>query len=459
MVAVAVVLTSGCNSGVINSPTATPAVPVASAADASCQHLTASDCYTPQQIRVAYDLQPLLSRGIDGHGQTVVLLEFAQVPQQAKPLGSVPVTDIRQDLALYDAVFGLPPASLHVDTSLAGSLSPWLASGEEVEDVEIVHVVAPQAAIRVDLIPRQSSPATWIDAADAVLRMALSQGAVVSIGDGVSNEECVTAAEVATLNVALQSAEDHHVTVVSSTGDLGAASPGCSGGQPPVEDVGLPAADPLVLAVGGTSLDADRATGAYVGETAWNTPAAGPVTTPTSAAPSPAGPNSEPVSSSPAPSGGIPEASGGGFSHLFTRPAYQDDVLGIGSLRGVPDVAADADPATGMTLAVSEGSGKDVFFSASGTSAAGPLWAALIALADQYAGRNLGFVNAAIYSIGRSASYHQAFHDVTTGTNTVTFPHETITGYEASPGWDPVTGWGSPIAVALIPLLAIYTSP
>jgi subtilase family serine protease len=124
----------------------------------------------------------------------------------------------------------------------------------------------------------------------------------------------------------------------------------------------------------------------------------------------------------------------------------------------VPDVAADADPRTGMTLAASEGAGKHVFFSASGTSAAGPLWAALIALADQYAGRHLGFVNPAIYRIGLSASYHQAFHDITAGDNTVTFPHETITGYQASPGWDPVSGWGSPNAQALIPLLARYTS-
>jgi len=88
---------------------------------------------------------------------------------------------------------------------------------------------------------------------------------------------------------------------------------------------------------------------------------------------------------------------------------------------------------------------------ASGTSAAAPLWAAVIALADQYAGRDLGFVNPALYRIGLSAYYHQAFHDVTMGTNTVEFPTQTITGYHAAPGWDPVTGWGSPNAQVLIP--------
>jgi subtilase family serine protease len=451
-----IVLASACSSGAGSSPTGESAGPVSSsAAEAACRDLTAAACYTPQQIRVAYGLQPLLDRGTDGRGETVVLAEFAQQPQQSKPDEPVPVTDIRQDLTLFDAAFGLPTASLQVDTSLAASAPRWLASGEEVEDIEIVHTVAPDAAISVILIPRQASPGSWIAAADTVLRMALSQGAVVSIGDGVGNEDCITSAEVTALNSALQAAQDHHVTVVSSTGDLGAANLVCSGTAPPVKAVGLPAADPLVLAVGGTSLAADSATGAFISETAWNTPAAGRVTAPVGSAPSAAVPSS----SAAAPSGGIPEASGGGFSSVFSRPDYQDGVPGTGSGRGVPDVAADADPATGMTLAVSDEAGKDVFYSASGTSAAGPLWAALIALADQYAGRHLGFVNPAIYSIGRSASYHQAFHDITTGTNTVTFPRVTISGYQASPGWDPVTGWGSPNAQALIPALARFSSP
>ena len=83
-----------------------------------------------------------------------------------------------------------------------------------------------------------------------------------------------------------------------------------------------------------------------------------------------------------------------------------------------------------------------------GTSDSAPLWGGLVALADQYAHHDLGLVNPAIYSIGRSSSYHKAFHDITTGTN----------GYPAAPGWDPVTGWGTPDAQVLIPLLARFTS-
>ncbi len=233
-------------------------------AEANCRSRTRAACYAPQQFRVAYGIAPLLDRGTNGNGETVVLQEFARKPGPDR--GSpVPVTDIRQDLALFDAVFGLPTAHLRVDTSLAGSASPWWATGEEVEDTEIVHTVAPDAAIRVVLIPRQTSPASAVAATDAVLRLALWQGGVVSIGPG-SAEHCYTSAEVAGLNSALQAAQDHHVTVVSSSGDDGAAVLACSGAGRPVKGVGLYASDPRVLTAGGTSLEADRATGTYISE-------------------------------------------------------------------------------------------------------------------------------------------------------------------------------------------------
>ena len=83
-----------------------------------------------------------------------------------------------------------------------------------------------------------------------------------------------------------------------------------------------------------------------------------------------------------------------------------------------------------------------------------PLWAGIAALADQHAHRQLGFLNPGLYRIGHSTLYHRAFHDVTHGNNTVTLPSgKRITGYSARPGWDPVTGWGSPNAQVLVPLL------
>jgi subtilase family serine protease len=208
----------------------------------------------------------------------------------------------------------------------------------------------------------------------------------------------------------------------------------------PVKGVDLPAADPLVLAVGGTSLVANRTTGARVSETAWNAP-----------------PDSL----------GAPEslASGGGFSHQFARPSYQDGVAGIGSSRGVPDVSADADPTLGPAIvvtvpkAVAQQNGISVPYlvrPAGTTAAAAAIWSGLIALADQDSGHDLGLVNPAIYRIGASSAYSMAFHAITTGTNTVRFPKETITGYPAASGWNPVTGWGSPNAQVLIPLLVRY---
>ena len=396
-------------------------------------------CYTPQQIQVAYGIQPLLKRGITGRGQTVVLLEFppAGTGSPSAALGNqVPASsDIRQDLARFDAMFGLPAARVQVVNTLAHSASPWQASPEEVLDTEIVHAVAPGAAIREVLIPSPTtaSPGKVGAAVLAALQFGLTQGGVVELSAG-ANEQCFTPAVIAKGDSVLQAAQRDHVTVVMSTSDYGAAATPCpGGGTGPVKGVDWPASDPLTLAVGGTSLQASQATGAYIGETAWNTPDAAP------------GPTSS--------------AGGGGFSQVFPRPAYQDGIAGAGATRGVPDVSADADPGTGMALAISDGGSGYVLVAAGGTSAAAPLWAAVIALADQYAGRHLGFVNPALYQLGRSPAYHQAFHDVTTGTNTVQIDGQTVTGYQAAPGWDPVTGWGSPNAQVLVPLLARYASP
>jgi subtilase family serine protease len=123
-------------------------------------------------------------------------------------------------------------------------------------------------------------------------------------------------------------------------------------------------------------------------------------------------------------------------------------------MRGVPDVAGDADAAEGAPIAYA-GDSTPWITPASGTEAAAPLWAGLIALADQYAHHDLGFVNPALYRIARGSSYHQAFHDITTGNHVMTMPYPIGTvGYPAAPGWDPATGWGSPDAQVLVPLLA-----
>jgi subtilase family serine protease len=293
-----------------------------------------------------------------------------------------------------------------------------------VEDTELVHAVAPDATIREILVgtAQVSTPAKFAATFAAYVRIAVRNAEVMSqsgIGQDFNvGEDSWTSAEVATMNSALEYADARHVTVVAASGDQGVLG---NGSSTPVKEVILPASDPLVLGVGGTSLTANPVTGAYISETVWDNPSTG---------------------------------SGGGFSHLFAQPAYADGVPGIGATRGVPDVAADGEGSTGMALAFSAPGGGYKLIGAGGTSAGAPFWAALIALADQEAGHPLGFVNPAIYRIARGLLYHQAFHDITTGDNTVVLNGVTVTGYQAGPGWDPVTGWGTPDAQVLIPLLA-----
>ena len=275
-----------------------------------------------------------------------------------------------------------------------------------------------------------SSPAHFAAALTAFLRFGATHGGVLSLSASIG-EHYLTPAEAAGMDAALRADQDHHVTVVAASGDKGAASDLHFGSTAPVREVSMPASDPLVLAVGGTSLTAGRATGAYIGETAWNTRPAPPMP------------------------GDGSSASGGGFSHLFARPGYQDGVPGAEATRGAPDVAGDAAFNTGMAVASTGGStGQAIVGPATGTSAAAPFWAGLVALADQLAHRHLGFINPAIYRIARGPLYRMAFHDITNGDNTFVFPPTTITGYPAGPGWDPVTGWGTPNARVLVPLLA-----
>jgi subtilase family serine protease len=367
-------------------------------------------CYTPGQYQVAYGVAPLLRRGITGRGETVVLPELANIPGPN-------FTDIRKDLAAFDKKFRLPAANLKVTTTLAGAGAPYVAGTEEVEDTEIVHAVAPGAALDVVLVPANAttSAANFTAAVTGLIHAAIAQHAAVVSISGSHGERFFTPAEVTRIHAALQRAAGRRVTVVASSGDTGVLSDD----GPPVQ-VSLPASDPLVLGVGGTALGASIFTGAYHGEMAWNADT---------------------------------RASAGGYSALFGRPSYQDGVSRIGRMRGVPDVAADADSSTAMTLTFTGG----VLYPAQGTSAATPLWAAVIALADQDAGQHLGFVNPAIYAIAHSPAYPRAFHDVITGDNSVFWPARLFTGYQAGPGWDPVTGWGSPNAQTLVPLLAHAT--
>ena len=268
--------------------------------DRDCDSLTT--CYTPRQLEAAYGILPLLEHGTDGRGETVVL------PELAEPQFPLPASDIRRDLAQFDKLFHLPAAQVRVVSTLAPSASPWLANGEEVLDTEMVHAIAPGAAIVEVLVKGTSlnNIANAVAASVSALRLGTSLGGVISISAAgqTGGEHCDTHAEVAALHAALRNAANHHVTVVAASGDIGAVGEPCqlfkglTGGTfPPVKEANLPASDPLVLAAGGTTLTASHKTGAYISESAWGLPFGDP--------------------------GTQFQASGGGLSRVFARPSYQ----------------------------------------------------------------------------------------------------------------------------------------
>jgi len=183
-----------------------------------------------------------------------------------------------------------------------------------------------------------------------------------------------------------QTAAAKNITVCVASGDNGSADDSADGS----DTVDFPSSSPHALGCGGTSFGPN-------GEVAWNN-ASG--------------------------------ASGGGFSAHFPRPSYQAG----DQWRGVPDVCGDADPETGYNIQVNSQP-----MVSGGTSAVAPLWAALIALANQQLQRQVGFINPTLYA------NPSALTDITAGNNG---------GYSAGVGWDPVTGLGSPRGAAVVAVLS-----
>jgi len=195
-----------------------------------------------------------------------------------------------------------------------------------------------------------------------------------------------------------------------------------------------PADDPYITVVGGTTLTT-TSEGAWSSETAWLTPA-----------------SNDPLL------GYTPEeASGGGISLTYGIPTWQLGISmtanqGSTTMRNVPDVAMVAN-----NINIVWGNdfiGESSDFPEAGTSLAAPLWAGLMALANEQAAANgqppVGFANPALYAIGKSASYQSCFHDITTGSNTNS---SSPTKYQAVAGYDLCTGWGTPNGDNLIPAL------
>ncbi len=412
-------------------------------------------CYDPYQMRNAYGIAPLIAGGNDGKGKTVVILDAFQSP------------NIVQQLNFYDAFYALPglnglgsPSNPNLGTFTQvapDGLTPFVTGdanqtgwAEEISlDVLWAHAIAPGANIVLDLAKSND---------DADLQSALQYAIDHNLGDVISqsfgeNEACLGVP--AKWHASYVAATQKGMTLFASSADQGAALPTCDGNSW-VKAVSSPANDPLVTGVGGTELNAARyclavlgcnpATnptfGTYVSEIAWNE-----------------GPFGDFQSDFP-----TTEASGGGFSTIWSEPSFQQGTI-HGKQRGVPDVSYSAAIEHGALTYLNIPGLPPGMYLFGGTSAGSPQWAAITAIADQVAGHDLGFINAALYKTGQNAStYAAGFHDVTSGNNSAVEADSnnnpiTVNGYSAGTGWDAVTGLGSPNASQLIPSLIATDSP
>lgn len=339
---------------------------------------------TPVDVVSFYNLKPLRDAGLDGSGQTIVLPEIDDMPNTS-------------DLDKFAAKFGLPPfgplLTIKRDPNWG---TPEKPAGETVLDLEIIHSVAPAAKLVV-----------YFSAADfGHTDRAFDQMVTDHLGSIIS--ESLGSCEVDTpggARNAYAAIQDRAVklgmTHLVASGDNGAYT--CGFDQNPAAS--FPSTLPSVTAVGGTTAF-QSAQGGYYQEYAWGSPIDQ--------------------------SGG-----GGGASEFYPTPDFQKNEAqpGAHGERQVPDVSADADPASGFHI-IFQGHDDQ----AGGTSAATPLWAGTLALINQDLKqkglREIGFANPAIYWIGENSSKlnPRPFHDVSAGNNLF---------FDAGSGWDFATGWGS----------------
>jgi len=344
--------------------------------------------YPVTAVAAAYGFPPALT----GAGQCVGVLEFG---------GGFAAADLERFFAGL-GLRGPTPVVVGVDGATNAPTGAGDGPDAEVElDLEIVGALAPAAELVAYFAPNTEQG--FVDALTTAVHDAEHRPSVVSISWGAAEETWSLEARAA-LETAAQDGALQGVTVVAASGDQGAAD-----GEPAgTRAVDFPASSPYVLGGGGTRLT--LVGGTVEGEVVWNDLAEGE------------------------------GATGGGVSEAFPLPSYQDGVGVPGAPngfvgRGVPDVAADADPDTGYATIVD---GAPAVLG--GTSAVAPLWAALLARFAEGLGRPLGYANPLLYA----PSARGGFRPITAGNND---------GYSAGPGWNPCAGLGSPRAALLLQAL------
>jgi subtilase family serine protease len=391
--------------------------------DSFCRTHIGVPCYSPQEIRHAYNVDSLLNAGYTGEGQSIVIIDS---------FGSPTIAD---DLKVFDADFGLPdPPSFKVLSPLGsvpfdptdGDMIGWAA--ETTLDVEWVHAMAPDASIVL-----LTSPVSETEGVQGMPEfLALEQyaldnhlGQVISQSWGATENTLFDPAGRQVFNdfeAFYARAAAQKVTVLASTGDSGSAGADLNFDFYPFPVVGFPASSPLVTAVGGTSLTADTS-GNYQSETVWNDENG---------------------------------ATGGGVSQVFTEPAYQLTLprgaqATLHGHRGIPDISWNAGTDTPILVYLSFlGPDNAGYYLFGGTSEGAPQWAGLVADMNQLLGHPIGFLNPYLYALGPLNAFTGVYHDVTVGNN----GFAGVPGYPATPGWDASTGEGTPNAGKLVRAIA-----
>ncbi len=340
-------------------------------------HAASPSGFSPVQVGQLYQFP----KGVTAAGQTIGIVELGGGFKQA-------------DLDAYFKTLGQKTPKVIAVPVGEGKNSPDGpngADGEVMLDIEVAGAVASGASIVVYFA--SNTDQGFVDAIAQAVHDTKNKPSVISISWG-SAEVNWTQQAMTALDAACQSAAALGISITVAAGDNG-SSDSVNDGK---NHVDFPASSPHVLACGGTRLVGSGST--ISKETVWNDAGGG--------------------------------ATGGGVSNVFPRPNWQANANVPSSGRGVPDVAGDADPETGYIIRVD---GKTMTIG--GTSAVAPLWAGLIAVANQQNGKPAGFIQPAIYA----AKNKGAFRDTVEGNNG---------SFHAGPGWDACTGLGSPIAPRVI---------
>jgi subtilase family serine protease len=406
---------------------------------AFCERHYGIACYRPAQIQQAYNLPRLYRAGVTGRGQTIVIVDSFGSPT------------VQRDLAAFDRAAGLPaPPSLKV-IQPAGKVPAYRPTsnrqgwaGETDLDVEYAHAIAPGASILLVETPTSENEGTTgfpqiVTAEKYVINHHL--GGVISQSFSATEQTFGSKRSLLNLRGAYTDAASKGVTVLSASGDSGAADVKFNEVTYYRHRVtSWPDSDPLVTGVGATQLHLSAAGDNVRPASVWNDTYNQPT--------------DEFVAGHQGPS---PLASGGGRSVIFGRPSFQNGVRRVvGDRRGVPDISMSGACNGGADSYQSFPGQPAGWYPTCGTSEATPEFAGIVALADQVAGHPIGVINSYLYRL--SARRAPGIVDVVSGNNTVSFRQRgrlrTVPGFPARPGYDLASGVGTVNAFWFVPELA-----